>query len=157
MDTKELNLISLGAGVQSSTLSLMAARGEVTPMPDGAIFADTGAEPASVYRWLDYLEPLLPFPVHRVMQAQGLEEDCLRLRQKMDGSGNYIISGVPHFSLGADGSLGMGPRQCTGDFKIAPIVRETRRLMKIAGANRVVAWLGISLDEAKWSRHAGGI
>lgn len=58
--------LSLGAGVQSSTLALMAAAGEVTPMPDGAIFADTQAEPASVYRWLDRLETMLPFPVHRV-------------------------------------------------------------------------------------------
>ena len=45
---KRLHILSLGAGVQSSTLALMFARGEVTPMPDCAIFADTGAEPASV-------------------------------------------------------------------------------------------------------------
>jgi hypothetical protein len=47
--------LSLGAGVQSSTLALMAAHGEITPMPVAAIFADTQAEPASVYRWLDWL------------------------------------------------------------------------------------------------------
>ena len=35
-------VLSLGAGVQSSTLALMAAKGEVTPMPDVAVFADTG-------------------------------------------------------------------------------------------------------------------
>ena len=50
------HVLSLGAGVQSSTLALMAAAGEVTPMPDAAIFADTQAEPAGVYRWLDWLE-----------------------------------------------------------------------------------------------------
>ena len=38
---KELNIISLGAGVQSSTMALMAAHGELTPQPDYAIFADT--------------------------------------------------------------------------------------------------------------------
>ncbi|MDX9784983.1 MAG: hypothetical protein RBT72_09580 [Spirochaetia bacterium] len=38
------HLLSLGAGVQSSTLALMAAAGEVTPMPTAAIFADTQAE-----------------------------------------------------------------------------------------------------------------
>ena len=47
------HVISLGAGVQSSTMALMAAHGEITPMPDAAIFADTQSEPASVYRWLD--------------------------------------------------------------------------------------------------------
>ena len=55
-------ICSLGAGVQSSTLVLMAARGELTPMPDAAIFADTGAEPEGVYTWLDELEKEIPFP-----------------------------------------------------------------------------------------------
>jgi len=44
-----INVLSLGAGVQSSTMALMAAKGEITPMPDCAIFADTQAEPQSVY------------------------------------------------------------------------------------------------------------
>lgn len=43
------HIISLGAGVQSSTLALMAAAGEIAPMPVAAIFADTQDEPASVY------------------------------------------------------------------------------------------------------------
>ena len=46
------NFLSLGAGVQSSTLALMAAQGEVKPMPDAAIFADTQAEPTKVYDYL---------------------------------------------------------------------------------------------------------
>jgi 3'-phosphoadenosine 5'-phosphosulfate sulfotransferase (PAPS reductase)/FAD synthetase len=70
LDRKAMNhlpqYLSLGAGVQSSTLALMAARGEIGPMPKAAIFADTQAEPESVYRWLDWLEKQLPFPVHRV-------------------------------------------------------------------------------------------
>ena len=37
---KALVVISLGAGVQSSTMALMAASGEL-PKPDCAIFADT--------------------------------------------------------------------------------------------------------------------
>ena len=48
----ELNIISLGAGVQSSCMSLMFARGELktaTGKPiDAAIFADTGAEAVRV-------------------------------------------------------------------------------------------------------------
>lgn len=38
-----IHVISLGAGVQSSTMALMAANGEITPMPKCAIFADTQA------------------------------------------------------------------------------------------------------------------
>lgn len=45
---KPFHGISLGAGVQSSTMALMAAHGELTPMPDAAIFADTQDEPAKV-------------------------------------------------------------------------------------------------------------
>ena len=60
------HIISLGAGVQSSTMALMAAHGEITPMPDCAIFADTQWEPRGVYQWLSWLETQLPFPVHRV-------------------------------------------------------------------------------------------
>ena len=57
--------LSLGAGVQSTTLALMAASGEIMPMPDAAIFADTQAEPAKVYEHLDWLmgPGILPFPV----------------------------------------------------------------------------------------------
>ena len=72
-----LTILSLGAGVQSSTLALLAAAGEITPIPDCAIFSDTGAEPASVYKYLDYLEKLLPFPVHRVMEKEGLTKDLI--------------------------------------------------------------------------------
>jgi len=53
---KELTIISLGAGVQSSAMALMAAKGEITPMVDACIFADTGSEPAGVYSFLDWLE-----------------------------------------------------------------------------------------------------
>ncbi|WP_171177628.1 hypothetical protein [Ruegeria sp. HKCCD8929] len=42
VENADLRVFSLGAGVQSTTLSLMAAHGEIGPMPDAAIFADTG-------------------------------------------------------------------------------------------------------------------
>lgn len=143
-----INIISLGAGVQSSTMALMAALGEITPMPQAAIFADTKSEPKSVMVWLDWLENQLPFPVYRVTQRQGLAEDALRIRERKDKKGFWVPSGVPHYSINKDGSHGHGPRQCTHDFKITPIMREARRLMRESGAKRVVNWIGISLDEA---------
>ena len=146
--TEPIHILSLGAGVQSSTLALMAAAGEVTPMPSAAIFADTKAEPASVYGWLDWLEKQLPFPVHRVTQGDGLIKDALRVRERKDKTGSWVPSGVPHYSINKDGSKGHGPRQCTHDFKVRPIMREARRLMKEAGTKKLVQWIGISLDEA---------
>ena len=41
-----LRVLSLGAGVQSSTLALMIEKGEI-PMVEAAIFADTGGNPRS--------------------------------------------------------------------------------------------------------------
>lgn len=143
-----LQIISLGAGVQSSTMALMAACGELSPMPNAAIFADTLAEPASVYRWIDWLEPKLPFPVYRVTQGRGIALDSLTVRERKDKTGSWVPSGVPHYSINNDGSKGHGPRQCTHDFKITPMMREARRLMKIAGAKKLIQWIGISLDEA---------
>ena len=42
------NIISLGAGVQSWCMALMAVCGEIGPMPIAAIFADTQDEPKGV-------------------------------------------------------------------------------------------------------------
>ena len=85
------NFLSLGAGVQSSTIALMAAHGEITPMPDAAIFADTKAEPASVYKWLDWLQVKLPFPVYRVSRGD-MTKDSLNIIERKDKNGFYRIS-----------------------------------------------------------------
>lgn len=59
-----LRAISLGAGVQSSTLLMMADKGEIGPRPDLAIFADTGWEPPEVYRNLSWLQKNCSIPIH---------------------------------------------------------------------------------------------
>lgn len=141
-----LNVISLGAGVQSSTLALMAAHGEVTPMPTAAIFADTQAEPASVYRWLDWLETQLPFPVLRVTKGS-LTEMALTKRQRKDGTGEWAKSVIPAYVKNPDGSRGIMQRQCTYDYKMMPLVRTALALRKHLGSESVVQWIGISLDE----------
>lgn len=135
--------ISLGAGVQSSTMALMAKHGEITPMPDCAIFADTQAEPAKVYEWLDWLEKQLPYPIYRVT-AGSLEEKSLKVRKTLDGSHHYIKHNVPAFTANADFSSGKKQRQCTYDFKIVPIYRQVRKLY---GKQKVMMWIGISTNE----------
>ena len=124
----------------------MASAGEITPMPVCAIFADTQAEPKSVYMWLDWLEKQLPFPIRRVTQGS-LSADTLRLRTRKDGGGFYNYSGVPAFTLSHKGKMGIMPRQCTGDYKLAPIKREIRKIMKEMGAKHSIQWIGISCDE----------
>lgn len=57
-DEPTIRVLSLGAGVQSTTLALLAVEG-VLPKPDAAVFADTGWEPRRVYDHLDRLESVL--------------------------------------------------------------------------------------------------
>ena len=52
------HIISLGAGVQSTVMYLMAALGRLEPTPEAAVFADTRWEPAHVYQHLSWLESL---------------------------------------------------------------------------------------------------
>ena len=141
-----LRVLSLGAGVQSTTLALLAAAGQFD-QPDAAIFADTGWEPAAVYRHLDELEGLLPFPVHRV-SAGSLRERLLALPDETDRDRKRFAA-VPFFT--ADG--GMGVRQCTKAYKLYPIRDKIKELLGIEGPARlapgsVECWIGISTDEA---------
>lgn len=69
-------VLSLGAGVQSTTLALMASGGEL-PKPDAAIFADTGWEPKAVYEHLDRLAAELGragIPLHRVAEGNQIAD-----------------------------------------------------------------------------------
>lgn len=137
----ELHAISLGAGVQSSTMALMAKHGEITPMPECAVFADTKAEPRAVYEWLDWLEKQLPFPVHRV-SAGSLTDSALEIRTSREGR-KYIPTGLPVY-VKDDNRIGIAVRQCTEDFKIVVIQRKLRELR---AGRLVVQWMGISADE----------
>ena len=142
----KLRVLSLGAGVQSTTLALMAAKGEVLPMPDCAIFADTGAEPAAIYLHLDWLETQLPFPVHRV-SAGNLRDE---ITDAMTTEATRMDARPPFFLK----SGGMLNRQCTQDYKIIPIIRKVRELLGLKKGQRgpktpvVEQWIGISCDEA---------
>jgi hypothetical protein len=156
------NVLNLGAGVQSSTLALMAAVGEIGPMPDFAIFADTQAEPASVYKWLDWLETQLPFPVHRVTRGN-MTEAMMTFRTAKDGR-VWTKSMIPAFMQAPDGNIGLLGRSCTADYKITPILQNLRKLCGIKRGEKnlqITQWIGISYDEIqrmkpscdKWTQH----
>lgn len=145
-----LRVLSLGAGVQSTTLALMAAHGEITPMPDCAVFADTGWEPRAVYDHLAWLRTpnVLPFPVH-IVSARNIRADLLRAGQ------DERWTSIPAFTRTVRGirvEIGMIRRQCTKDYKIRPIRRKVRELASLAhrrSPTEPVAeqWIGISFDE----------
>lgn len=173
-----LTALSLGAGVQSTTLLLLAVEG-VLPKPDVAIFADTGWEPAAVYAHLDRL----------AVVAAGAGIELIRvsrgnLRDDATDPAHRFAS-VPYFTLAPEGVTrdpiyddadpdnvvivgygserplsrtereGIGRRQCTAEYKLAPITRKVRELLGAAPprfrrvpAGRVCEqWIGFSTDE----------
>lgn len=158
---RPLRILSLGAGVQSTTVALMAERGEIEPI-DCAIFADTQSEPGPVYRHLAWLTSALSFPVHVVTHGSLKQEIFDASAGKRGAWGR-----PPLFIVNPDGSDGMTRRQCTVDYKIDPIMRKVREVSGVPPRSRgpkavVVAQLmGISLDEAhrmrdarfRWIRH----
>jgi hypothetical protein len=143
--------LSLGAGVQSSTLALMAAHGEVTPMPDAAIFADTQDEPASVYEWLDWLEGELPFPVWRVTKGR-LSDAALVMHETSDGR-LFSKLDIPFFCKNADGSSSrITRRTCTRAFKVLPLVKRMRESVGSGVLHRWRSTYRSELDAIKESR-----
>lgn len=133
-------------------MALMAAHGEITPMPDGAIFADTQAEPQSVYDWLEWLERQLPYPVHRV-SAGDLATKAQEIKRSKRTGREYIRELVPLFLDMGGGAQSMLWRRCTTDFKLRPIVKKLRTLIDLPPAHKrdgvfVTQWIGISRDEA---------
>lgn len=144
----ELTVISLGGGVQSSVMALMAADGLIKPMPDFAIFADTGWEPAGVYRHLDWLETQLPFPVRRI-QKGNIRDDILA----GTNSTGQPFSSIPAFVRSKSGKSGLAKRQCTREYKLTPIETELRDLLGMGYREAVPKgvfvelWIGISRDE----------
>lgn len=135
-----LHVISLGAGVQSSAMLLMALRDEIVlPRPEHAIFADTQDEPAEVYRHLDKLQKECEkggIKLHRVTKGKLSEAMFDGYRGK---PGRFVQ--IPCF--GNNG--GMAMRACTVDFKIAPI---RAKIQELRGKRHCYLWIGISLDEA---------
>ena len=144
----ELTVISLGAGVQSSVMALMAAEGLIKPMPDYAIFADSGWEPQGVYEHLAWLETQLPFPVRRV-QKRNLRDDLLA---GVNHTGHAFHS-IPVFIRSTSGETGVAKRQCTTDYKLEPIFTGLRDLLGLGYGQPmprgmwVELWIGISRDE----------
>lgn len=130
-----MRLLSLGVGVQSSTLAFMIKHGLVE-MVDAALFADTGDEKEATYEYLDWLEEQLPFPVYRGTAGK-MSDDIMRDEKP------EVRFLLPTYT--ADG--GMGKRQCTRHYKLDVIKRMTREL----GATRskpATMLIGISHDES---------
>jgi hypothetical protein len=165
---RPIEVLNLGAGVQSSTVLLMSIHGEL-PKLDHAIFADTGWEPSRVYRWLDWLQPIAEragVKVHRVSRGNIREDHVTGMLSGRRGRAGGVdgVDGVenkgqrwgsmPFFVMNPDGTQGLIRRQCTKEYKIEVIERHLKR--EILGfkprarmPKQVIVrrWYGISYDE----------
>ncbi len=97
MPAPAIRVLSLGAGVQSTVLALMACDGTL-PGLDAAVFADTGWEPPAVYEQVDRLAAELArvdIPLYRVSSGN-LRADTL-------DPGHRFVS-VPYFTLAPAGT-----------------------------------------------------
>lgn len=135
-----LNVISLGAGKQSSYMLLTALEGAYKHKPDIAIFADTGCEPEYVYLYLDwiidYVKEKYNFDIITVSRGS-LTDDTI---DYIEGKRSRVAA-MPFFSEISGGPIN---RQCTSDYKIVPV---NKYLQSIRGKRKIRKWIGISLDE----------
>lgn len=149
-----LQTLSLGAGVQSTTILLMSCAG-ILPKLDAAIFADTGWESRATYEHLGRLAThsgIHGIPLLKVQQGN-LKQDSLHIQVKYHKKKNGQRWGsLPYFTLGPDGEQGMIKRQCTREYKINPLERKQRELLGLKPRQRssvgaAEIWYGISVDE----------
>lgn len=152
-----INVLNLGAGVQSSTLLLMSCKG-VLPRLDAAVFADTQWEPPAVYthlEWLTEIAATAGIPVYRVT-AGNLRQDGIDVRRLLVSADGKRWVSIPLFIKNPDGSQGRVKRQCTKEYKIEPCERFiVRQLLGLKAKQRrpreivVRTWFGISADESQ--------
>lgn len=152
MTTKPLRILSLGAGVQSTTLLHMMIAGEIE-RADHVIFADTGWEPKPVYEHLAKLETLMikhDMQFHKVTVGN-IREDSLNMEKR--------FASMPLYMRKPDGTKGMVRRQCTNEYKIQPLLKLQRQLVGLAKGGRskehlATTIIGISWDETQRMRDA---
>lgn len=149
-----MRVLSLGAGVQSTTLLLMSAEGRL-PRLDAAVFADTGWEPQAVYTHLDRLEREVAaaagIPILRT-SGGNIRADALDPAHR--------FASMPLFVRNLDGTVGMIRRQCTDEYKLKNIKRQVRRLLgyptgRVPRGVFAEQWVGISRDEFTRAKDSG--
>lgn len=142
----DLKVLSLGAGVQSSTVLFKILDGVINK-PDVAIFADTGNEPKEVYTYLQYLKEYLnnEIPLH-IVSKSNIVDDALAESEKGTNKGFLTM---PVYGIDKAGKKSLGRRQCTNDYKIQPIHKEIRKILgvKTLHNKNIEMIMGISTDE----------
>ena len=152
---KHITILSLGAGIQSTTLALLLEEALLpgVPMPQYAIFSDTKAEPQHVYDTIEWLRSKISYPIVTCSFADLAKNTWkaitgMPVPERGHHQGGYID--LPVFS-----ENGIGRRQCTGVYKVKPIKKMIRELAQSAPpALTATQYLGISANETKRAKPA---
>lgn len=149
--------LNLGAGVQSTTVYLLAHEVSLwgEELLDFAIFADTGDEPKAVYEHLSWLQMIGRIPI--MVRTRGRIGDDLKRGRNSTGQ---RFASIPAFTTETEGKQGgMTKRQCSKEYKTEVIERAIRRdIVGLKPRQRmpsdvfVKQYFGISLDEAARAR-----
>ena len=146
-----MRVISLGGGVQSTVMCLLAEQNAFGEKPDYAIFADTQWEPSSVYENIEWLQSQVSFPIITTNNGRSLRDDVVN---GVNAQGKPWMT-LPVYLADQDGkSTGINWRQCTKNYKLDPIRREVQKILgvsprqSLSSETNVEMWLGISTDEA---------
>lgn len=161
---RTLNILSLGAGVQSSVVLLLSCRG-ILPKLDYAIFADTQWEPSPVYAHLWWLvEQATAAGIPVLVGSKGnIKTDMLRSMVRGAKKNGERWASMPLYTIVAGAEReGRIRRQCTKEYKLDVIERTTRReILGLDAGQRIPAdvhvnqWIGISIDEKRRMRMSG--
>ena len=148
------DVLSFGAGVQSTALLLMACDGTLKKLGyniENVVFANTGDEPKRV---LDHF-----YKMKEYAENYGLNVFMVRNGNIIEDVKNFCATGkrlpmLPFFTRDIDtGVKGMMMRQCTTDYKIIPVNRKSKLLIGITKGKHVPKdtkirkLIGISVDE----------
>ena len=135
------NILSLGGGVQSSTIYLMHLKGLIEI--DLAIFADTGNETQKTYEYINYLQiqgRLAGKDNIEIVRERDITEDIKTQIEKKE----KLIYSPPFWIRNKDGNHGFLNQQCTDNYKRKPIKKYLRKQFPKQNYNLII---GISLDE----------
>lgn len=144
-----LNVLSHGAGVQTSCMVYMVLGGEI-PKPDLIVFADPQWELKSTYAYLEKL-------VHDV-EAVGIPIVITTKGNIYKDTLNSALTGerapsMPFYTEDCYGGEGIVNRQCTADYKIEMVKQAARTFIGLKPrqklTTKLVMWQGITTDEVE--------
>ena len=140
-----MKILSFGGGRQTVAIACMIVHGDLEK-PDHFIFADPQDENPITYIYNSFVEKKIEevgVKYHTVTEGNIIKNSL---------SSNRFAS-MPFFTLNNDGTVGMLRRQCTNEYKIAPVEKKYRELLGLKPRARHKGkeemWIGYSINEIK--------